>query len=104
MALKQETAEVLTAYLDGRLPAVEVEAWTVTIADDPSFSQDERDSLSILRLLLLEAGENLRPESEAIDFAWDLLAGTESSGTTTRNQNVTVEDRQERDLIAGAAY
>jgi hypothetical protein len=103
MTVKQETARMLTGYLEERIPAVELEAWIVSILDDSSFSEEERDSLSLLRLLLLEAGENLRSEVEAVEQAWDLLMGADTSGTSATEQDVTVWEREARGVIAGAA-
>lgn len=74
MAIRVETAMAIEAFVSGRASAEDLESWILEIEDDDSFSVDERDSLTRLRLLLLEVGEGQRPLSSAVVEAWQMLS------------------------------
>ena len=74
MALFVETADTIASFLAKNMTAEEFEAWIVSILDEDSLSDNERDALWEIRLLLVEAGEGLRPAEEARSRAAELLA------------------------------
>ena len=88
IALPADTADTVSRYLAAHFPAtgarapklvpgetrVEFEEWVVSILDDDSLSEEERDALWEIRLLLIEAGEGLRPIEDARERAGQLLS------------------------------
>lgn len=106
MTVRQETEEMLISFLEGRIRPVDLEAWIASIEEDESFSVDERDDLTKLRLLVQEAGEKIRPRSEAIEFAMDILLGGSSAvvvRTAATDSNPTIWEEQPQPARAGAA-
>ena len=106
MTVKQETAEMLVGFLEGRIRPIDLQAWIASIEGDESFAVDERDDLTRLRLLLLEAGENIRPRAEAVEFAMDLLLGDSTTvvvRTAATDGNPTIWDEEPQPVTAGAA-
>jgi len=66
MTLDEETTERLLMFLDGSTSPQETEAWLASL-DDLS------DDLATLRLLLAEAGEDVRPMADAKGEAQNIL-------------------------------
>ena len=70
-ALATETEATLRKFIAGRMSAGEFEAWIISAVDDET--DEVRPALWELRLLLTEAGEGIRPLSEAKKRAKSLL-------------------------------
>ncbi len=70
-ALATETEATLRRFIAGRISASDLEAWIVAAVDDEA--DEVRPALWDLRLLLTEAGEGLRPLSDAKKRAKSLV-------------------------------
>jgi hypothetical protein len=88
--LSTETTQRLSAFLDGRDSAQDLESWIIEVEDDRAFSQMERDELMQLRLYLLEAGEGTRSASQVKQEAWRLLLASMPIQTSTSSNSVTI--------------
>lgn len=84
------TAQTLQCFVVGDMSVEEFEAWLVGVQDDESLLSDERAELATLRLLALEAGEDLRTETD-VRFAAAAILATEEATTFVTSSNATAE-------------
>ena len=73
MTLQQETSRQLKSFLDDEQDAESLEAWILTNEEEEDSSDEEREALLELRLMLLESGEGSRPLDDAKAVAARLL-------------------------------
>ena len=66
-----ETEHAVRDFLLGVTSPADFETWIISAVDE--LSPDEQEAMWAMRLLLLEAGEGLRPIEEARDEARRLL-------------------------------
>ena len=72
--LSPQSIEALEAFASGRMAAREFARWLTVAAYDDDLSEQERDELARVDLLLHESLEGLRPASEALAVAEELLS------------------------------
>lgn len=77
MTVQTESVHELRSFLSGTSSSQELEAWLAGL-DYDELSDKEREDFGVLRLLLIEYGEGLRPLDEARDEARRLLAEARS--------------------------
>jgi hypothetical protein len=71
--LSQEATRTLQGYVAGRVSNAELADWLAGAEYDPAISEDERDELAGIRLVLIEAQEGRRDVEEVLDsVAWVL--------------------------------
>ena len=78
MLFSSETTQQLRGFLTNTENLATFYAWVISAADDADLPQPERDAMGLLRLLVLESDEGLRPLGNARDWVAHALAEPES--------------------------
>lgn len=93
--LTTETRSELMRYKSGDLSNAELDDWLVGIEYDPELSQDVRDVLARIRLVLIEVREGMRDVSEVLEIVVGVLALSEREGTVIALRSGSSTTRQE---------
>lgn len=73
------TQDILQRYVDGQLSSFELRAYLASAQYDDALSEEERDELAALDLVVLEVAENMRDNEEILPIVMRLIGAVNAS-------------------------
>lgn len=78
--LSSETRTVLKRYVDSEISNAELAEWLAQAEYDPDLSEEERNALARVRLVVIEVAEKRRKPPAILESVAEVLAASEPEG------------------------